>query len=94
MVQLNTRLIRVLQFTGFLFALGAGFVVVLNVVTDLPWDTIAGLFFAAYLLMCGISFGVAGLMVENPDRTSKLFREWLVGSLVVLIVVICIYAML
>lgn len=94
MTQMNTRLIRILQFTGFLFALGVGFVVVLNVVTDLPWDTIAALFFTSYLLLCGISFGVAGLMAENPDRTAKLFGEWLVGSLVVLILVIAMYAIL
>jgi hypothetical protein len=92
--QMNTRLIRILQFVGFLFALGAGFVVVLNVVTDLPWDTIAALFFSAHLLLCGVSFGVAGLMAENPDRTTKLFSQWLVGSLVVLILVITMYAIL
>jgi hypothetical protein len=91
---MNTRVVRVLQFIGVLFALGAGFVIILNVVTDLPWDTIAGLFFTTYLLMCGISFGVAGLMVENPDRTTRLFGEWLVGSLVIFTLVICIYAIL
>lgn len=94
MTQMNTRLIRILQFIGFLFALGAGFVIVLNVATDLPWDTIAALFFTAYLLLCGVSFGVAGLMAENPDRTTKLFGQWLIGSLVVLILVITLYAIL
>ena len=94
MTQMNTGLIRTLQFTGFLFALGAGFVVVLNLVTDLPWDTIAALFFTSYLLLCGISFGVAGLMAENPDRTARLFGEWLAGSIVLLILVIAMYAII
>lgn len=94
MTQMNTRLIRILQLVGSLFALGAGFVVVLNLVTDLPWDTIAALFFTSYLLLCGVSFGVAGLMAENPERTTRLFGEWLVGTLVMLILVIAMYAIL
>jgi hypothetical protein len=92
--EMNTRLIRTLQFTGLFFAFGAGFVAVVTLVTDLPWNSAAALLFTSELLICGISFAAAGLMAENPDRTRKLLRDWLVGSLLVLMIAIALYAVL
>ncbi len=85
---------RTLQLIGLFFGFSAGAVVFLNLVLDWSWDLVAGIFFTSTLLLCGLSFGVAGLMTENPERTRKLFGEWLAGSVAVLIFVITIYAII
>jgi hypothetical protein len=85
---------RTLQLIGLFFALSAGVVVFLNVVLDWAWDLVAGIFFTSMLLLCGLSFGVAGLIAENPEQTRKLFGEWLAGSAAILIFVILIYALI
>jgi hypothetical protein len=85
---------RTLQLIGLFFAFSAGMVVFLNLVLDWAWDLVAGIFFTSTILLCGLSFGVAGLIMENPDRTRKLFYEWLAGCMAVLVVVIIIYALI
>jgi hypothetical protein len=85
---------RTLQLIGLFFAFSAGVVIILNLVLDWEWDLVAGIFFSSTILMCGLSFGVAGLITENPERTRKLFGEWLAGCAAVIIVVIIIYALI
>ena len=83
---------RTLQLIGLFFAFSAGIVVFLNIVLDWEWDLVAGIFFTSTILLCGLSFGVAGLIAENPERTRKHFGEWLAGCAAVLIIVIILYA--
>jgi hypothetical protein len=90
----NNKLPRSLQFIGLFFALAAIFVIALNLLDVFSWDLIAGIFFLSYLLLCGLSFGVAGLMAENPERRQKLFTEWLIGTVAILIWVLVVYAIL
>lgn len=94
MAETNTKLIRVLQVLGFLFMFSAGFVAVTNLVLDIPWDQVAAIFFLAYLLLCGLCFGMSGLMIENPDRIRKYFAEWLIVIGAILIWVVWVYALL
>ncbi|MFW9983243.1 MAG: hypothetical protein ACFFCB_00740 [Candidatus Odinarchaeota archaeon] len=94
MAETNSKLIRILQVLGLLFMIGAGFVAVTNLVFDIPWDQIAAILFLANLLLCGLSFGMAGLMAENPDKIRKYFAEWLVVVGAILIWVVCVYALL
>ncbi len=88
------RIVRILQLIGFLFALGAILVVIVNVILPFDWDLIASIFFLSYLLICGLSFGVAGIIIEHPELTRKYTFEWLIGTIVILIWVLCVYALL
>ncbi|MFX1474943.1 MAG: hypothetical protein ACFFCO_05640 [Promethearchaeota archaeon] len=94
MTQRSLEITRTLQLIGIFFALSAGAVVVLNLVLDWAWDILAGILLTSTLLLCGLSFGVAGLITENPEQTRKLFGEWLAGCAAVLIFVIIIYALI
>ncbi len=94
MAQPNTKLIRILQVLGFLFLLAAGFVALTNLVLDIPWDLTAAIIFLAYLLICGLCFGMTGLMNENPERIRKLFVEWLIVVAAILFWVVGVYAFL
>ncbi len=94
MTQRSLEFTRTLQLVGIFFACSAGIVVFLNLVLDWEWDIVAGILFTSTILLCGLSFGVAGLMTENPERTRKLFGEWLAGCSAVLVVVVFIYALI
>ena len=94
MTQRSLEFTRTLQLIGLFFAFSAGLIVFLNLVLDWAWDLVAGIFFTSTILLCGISFGVAGLMMENPERTRKLFGEWLAGCVTILVVVIILYALI
>ena len=94
MKQRSMEFTRTLQLIGIFFACSAGVVVFLNLILDWDWDLVASIFFTSTILLCGISFGVAGLMTENPEKTRKLFGEWLAGCAAVLIVVIIIYTLI
>jgi hypothetical protein len=90
----NIKLIRILQVVGILFLLGAGFVAITNLLLDIPWDQASAIILLAYLLICGLCFGMTGLMSENPERTRKLFVEWLIVIAAILIWVVGVYALL
>lgn len=94
MVETNSKLIRVLQVLGILFLLGAAFLAITNLALDIPFDLAAAILLLAYLLICGLCFGMAGLMNENPERTRKLFIEWFIVVVAILIWVIGVYALL
>lgn len=74
--------------------ISAGFIAVTNLVLDIPWDQIAAILFLANLLFCGLSFGMSGLMAENPDKIRKYFAEWLLVVGLILIWVVWVYAFL
>jgi hypothetical protein len=74
--------------------IGAGFIAVTNLVLDIPWDQIAAILFLASLLLCGLSFGMSGLMIENPEKIRKYFAEWLIVVGAILIWVVWVYALL
>jgi len=93
-VQLDVNLVRLLQFIGFFFGLGAIMVILMNIVLDFAWDLIAGLFFLTYILLCGLTFGMAGLIDERPDQAKKLFGEWLITCAAILVWALCVYAFL
>jgi len=93
-VQLDVSPVRLLQLVGLFFGLGAVTVIMLNVVFDFAWDLIAGIFFLTYILLCGLTFGMAGLIAERPEQTRKLFGEWLVACAAILIWALCVYAFL
>ena len=88
------RIVRILQLIGFFFALGAILVIIMNVILPFAWDLIASVFFLSYLLICGLSFGVAGIIIEHPEFTRKYTFEWLLGTVVILIWLLCVYALL
>lgn len=94
MAETNTKLIRVLQVLGLLFMIGAGFIAVTNLVLDIPWDQIAAILFLANLLLCGLSFGISGLMIENPEKIRKYFAEWLIVVGAILTWAVWVYALL
>ena len=94
MAETNIKLIRILQVVGILFLLGAGFVAITNLLLDIPWDQASAIILLAYLLICGLCFGMTGLMSENPERTRKLFVEWLIVIAAILIWVVGVYALL
>ncbi len=74
--------------------MGAVLTVLINVILPFDWDLIASIFFLSYLLICGLSFAVAGIIIEHPDLTRKYTLEWLLATVVILIWVICVYALL
>jgi hypothetical protein len=91
----NTKLIRILQFVGVLFALAAGFLIITNLVIEsVPWDQASAILLLAYLLICGLCFGMTGLMSENPERTPKLLAEWIIVVAAILIWVVGVYSLL
>lgn len=94
MAESNIKLIRILQVVGILFLLGAGFVAITNLFLDIPWDQAAAIILLAYLLICGLCFGMTGLISENPGRTQKLFVEWFIVVAAILIWVVGVYAIL
>ena len=94
MAETNLKLIRILQVVGILFLIGAGFVALTNLVLDIPWDLAAAIILLGYLLICGLCFGMTGLMSENPERTRKLLVEWFIVVAAILIWVVGVYALL
>ncbi len=94
MAETNVKLIRILQVVGILFLIGAGFVAITNLALDIPWDQSAAIILLAYLLICGLCFGMTGLMSENPERTRRLLVEWLIVVAAILIWVVGVYALL
>jgi hypothetical protein len=88
------RIVRILQLIGFFFAMGAILVFIMNVILPFDWDLIASIFFISYLLICGLSFGVAGIIIEHPNLARKYTFEWLLGTVLILIWVLCVYALL
>jgi hypothetical protein len=65
-----------------------------NLVLDIPWDQAAAIILLSYLLICGLCFGMSGLMNDNPERTRKLMVEWFVVVAAILIWVVGVYALL
>lgn len=94
MTQRSMEFTRTLQLIGLFFGFSAIMVIVANIILDIDWDLVAGILFTSTVLLCGLSFGVAGLITENPERTRKLFGEWLAGCAAVLILVIILYALI
>lgn len=95
MESVNTKLIRILQLLGIFFLFAAGFIAVINVViASLDWKLQDAIFFLAFILICGLSFGISGLMQENPDGIRKLFIEWLLVVAFILIWAIWVYVQL
>lgn len=95
MAETNTKLIRILQFVGVLFILAAGFLIITNLVIEsIPWDQASAILLLAYLLICGLCFGMTGLMSENPEQTRKLLVEWIIVVAAILIWVASVYSLL
>ncbi len=94
MADTNTKLIRILQILGFFFLFAAAYIPVADLALDLDWNQVSAIFFLAYLLLCGVCFGMAGLISENPEGTRKFFFEWLVVVTLVIVWVIWVYALL
>jgi hypothetical protein len=90
----NTKLIRVLQVLGFLFLLAAAAVIGINLLPGISWDQPSSIFLLGFLLVCGLSFGISGLMTENPDKTRKLFYEWLIVVAAILIWMVGVFALI
>ncbi|MFW9830930.1 MAG: hypothetical protein ACFFD8_04080 [Candidatus Thorarchaeota archaeon] len=94
MAEINTKLIGILRVLGVIFLVGAGLVVIADLAFNLDWNQTSSLFFLSFLLICGLCFGITGIMSENPERTRKLFFEWLVVITVILVWVVGVYAFL
>lgn len=94
MAETNTKLIRILQIIGILFLLGAGFLAITNLAFDIDFDQASAILLLSYLLICGLCFGMTGLITENPDRTRKLVVEWFIVVAAILIWVVGVYALL
>ncbi|MFX1319454.1 MAG: hypothetical protein ACFE9O_09975 [Promethearchaeota archaeon] len=94
MAETNMKLIRILQVLGIIFLLAAGFVAITNLVLDIPWDQASAIILLSYLLICGLCFGITGLMSDNPERTRRLLVEWLIVVAAILIWVVGVYALL
>ena len=90
----NQQLVNTLKVTGLACIVGSVLVVIINIVTDFPWDLIAGLFLLSYLLLGGLSLGIAGLISEKPEISRKFFAEWLIVTAAILIWVLFVYAFL
>ena len=94
MAETNTKLIRILQVVGILFLLGAGFLALTNVILPIDFDQAAAILLLSSLLICGLCFGMTGLMNENPERTRRLLIEWFIVVAAILIWVVGVYALL
>jgi hypothetical protein len=90
----NSKLIRILQLLGIFFLITAGLVAIINLVLPIDWRLQDGIMFLSFILICGLSFGIAGLMSENPEKIRKLFVEWLIVIAAILIWMIGVYALL
>jgi len=88
------KTVRTLQLVGFFFAMGAILTVIINVILPFDWDLTASIFFISDILICGLTFAVAGIIIEHPDLTRKYTLEWLLATVVILIWVICVYALI
>ncbi len=94
MAETNTKLIRILQIVGILFLLGAGLLAITNLAFDIDFDQASAILLLSFLLICGLCFGMTGLMNENPERTRKLLVEWFIVVVAILIWVVGVYALL
>jgi hypothetical protein len=90
----TNKLIPILRIVGVLFLLVAATIPLADLVFDLNWSLSSSVLFVPLLLICGLCFGIAGLMGENPERMKKLFFEWLIVVGAILIWVIWVYAQL
>ena len=88
------KLIPILRILGILFLLVAATIPIADLVFNLDWNLASSVLFIPLLLLCGLCFGIAGLMAENPERVKKLFFEWLIVVGAILIWVIWVYAQL
>ncbi|MFX0169154.1 MAG: hypothetical protein ACFE89_07335 [Candidatus Hodarchaeota archaeon] len=94
MAEPNTKLIPILRILGILFLIVAAIIPVTDLAFNLDWNLTSSIIFIPLLLVCGLCFGIAGLMAENPERAKKLFVEWLIVVGAILIWVIWVYAQL
>ncbi|MHA2426764.1 MAG: hypothetical protein ACXADB_01865 [Candidatus Hermodarchaeia archaeon] len=94
MAETNTKLIRILQVVGILFLLGAGFLALTNLILPIDFDQSASILLLSSLLICGLCFGMTGLMSENPERTRRSLIEWFIVVAAILIWVVGVYALL
>ena len=90
----NTKLIPILRILGILFLIVAATIPAADLAFNLDWNLTSSILFVPLLLMCGLCFGIAGLMAENPEKAKKLFVEWLIVIGAILIWVIWVYAQL
>jgi hypothetical protein len=90
----NAKLIRVLRVVALLFLVAAGALALLNLVPGISWELPSAIVFLGFILVCGLSFGISGLMSENPEIARKLFFEWLIVVAVILIWVVGVYSLL
>ena len=94
MAESTTKLIPILRVLGILFLLVAAVIPIADLAFDLDWNLSSSILFVPLLLISGLSFGIAGLMGENPERVRKRFFEWLIVVGAILIWVIWVYAQL
>lgn len=94
MAETNSKLIRVLRAVALLFLVAAVALVLINLVPGISWELPSAVVFLGCILIGGLSFGISGLMSENPEMTRKLFFEWLVVVAIILIWVVGVYSVL
>ena len=94
MAETNAKLIRVQRVVALLFLVAAAALILLNLVPGISWELPSAVVFLGFILVGGLSFGISGLMSENPEITRKLFFEWLIVIAVILIWVVGVYSLL
>ena len=94
MAETNAKLIRVQRAVALLFLVAAAALILLNLVPGISWELPSAVVFLGFILVGGLSFGISGLMSENPEITRKLFFEWLIVIAVILIWVVGVYSLL